>query len=195
MPSVLIPRPETELLVEAAADWCKGLKAPLIVDVGTGSGIIAITLALLLPESKVVGVDVSAEALAVARRNADHHGAEVEFRQGDLLCPLQDLKGKLDAIIANPPYIAEGEWEELPREVQQEPALALLGGVDGLDFYRRLLLEGAAMLLPGGLLALEVGWGQADKVAAMAGDHWRVERTIPDYAGIPRVIMLTRRAG
>jgi release factor glutamine methyltransferase len=194
-PSVLIPRPETELLVEAAADWCKGREGPLIVDVGTGSGIIAITLALLLPGSKVVGVDISEEALAVARRNADYHQVEVEFRRGDLLSPLQDLRGRIDAIVSNPPYIAAGEWEELPREVRQEPAAALLGGADGLDFYRRLLLEGAAMVVSGGLLAVEVGWGQAERVAAMAGDLWRVKEIIPDYAGIPRVIMLTRRAG
>lgn len=194
-PSVLIPRPETELLVEAAADWCKGREGPLIVDVGTGSGIIAITLALLLPGSKVVGVDISEEALAVARRNADYHQVEVEFRRGDLLSPLQDLRGRIDAIVSNPPYIAAGVWEELPREVRQEPAAALLGGADGLDFYRRLLLEGAAMVVSGGLLAVEVGWGQAERVAAMAGDLWRVKEIIPDYAGIPRVIMLTRRAG
>ena len=194
-PSVLIPRPETELLVEAAADWCRGLKGPLLVDVGTGSGIIAVTLALLLPQSRVVGVDISDGALAVARRNADNHQVKVEFRQGDLLSPLQDLKGKIDAIISNPPYISQCQWEGLPREVRQEPSLALLGGADGLDFYRRLLSEGAPMLVPGGLLAVEAGWGQADEIAAMAGENWRVEETISDYGGIPRVILLTRRAG
>ncbi len=194
-PSVLIPRPETELLVEAAADWCRGLKGPLLVDVGTGSGIIAVTLALLLPQSRVVGVDISDGALAAARRNADKHQVKVEFRQGDLLSPLQDLKGKIDAIISNPPYISQCQWEGLPREVRQEPSLALLGGADGLDFYRRLLSEGAPMLVPGGLLAVEAGWGQADGIAAMAGENWRVEETISDYGGIPRVILLTRRAG
>ena len=92
----------------------RAARVPLIVDVGTGSGIIAITLALLLPGSKVVGVDISEEALAVARRNADYHQVEVEFRQGICSSPLQDLRGRIDTIVSNPPYIAAGEWEELP---------------------------------------------------------------------------------
>lgn len=194
-PAVLIPRPETELLVEAALARLDGRPEPLVLDVGTGSGAIIVSLLVKLPAAGGVGVDVSAEALAVARANAARLGAgeRLELKQGDLFAP---AAGQVfDAIVSNPPYIADGDLAGLEAELRYEPRAALAGGADGLNFYRRLVGGGAALLKTGGFLALEVGAGQAPAVAAMAtaASGLAVAEVVKDYAGIDRVVVLERR--
>jgi release factor glutamine methyltransferase len=184
---VLIPRPETELLVEAVMDLCRGHET--MVDVGTGSGIIAISLKLALPASRVLAIDISPAALAVARRNAARHGAHVEFLQGDLLEPIDE---PVEIIISNPPYIPRGDLGGLAPEVGYEPALALDGGADGLDYYKRLLEQARDKIRPGGYLALEIGWGQGEAILELARSPWRRGQIREDYQGIPRVLLLER---
>jgi len=133
---VLIPRPETEGLVEAVLALLAGRSSPTVADIGTGSGAIAIAVAHERPDARVVAVDRSAEALIVARHNASVHGVAVEFLEGDLLAPIA-TKAPFDLIAANPPYIADGDFSSLPAEVRCEPKSALLSGSDGLDAIRR----------------------------------------------------------
>jgi release factor glutamine methyltransferase len=194
-PAVLIPRPDTEILVENALGRLSGLDEPRVLDIGTGSGAIIVSLLAKLPAARGVGVDISAEALAVAKANADRLGAgeRLELKQGDLFAP---VAGRVfDAIVSNPPYIAEGELAGLEAELRYEPRVSLAGGADGLDFYRRLVSGGAALLKAGGFMALEVGAGQAAAVAAMAtsASGLTVAEIAKDYAGIERVVVLERR--
>lgn len=188
-PAVLIPRPETEGLVEVALAWARGRGAMRAVDVGTGSGCIAVTLARHLPEVAVAAVDVSAAPLAVARRNAERHApGRVHLLRGDLLAAL--IPG-FDLITANLPYVAGPEWTALPVGVQSyEPALALDGGPDGLDLIRALLPQAAGRLRPGGLLLLEIGWRQGAAVAGLARQAFPAARVEvrPDFAGHDRVV-------
>ncbi len=202
-PGVLIPRPETERLVEAAIR-CAGLqpeagRRPIIVDLGTGSGCIAVALAQRLPLAVLHATDCSAEALRVARRNAQRHGVagQVTFVEGDWLAPLapRGLAGRVDVIVSNPPYIAERDWETLQPEVRLfEPRIALAGGEDGLTAYRRLVRDAAEYLSAGGWLILEIGQGQAAPVRALieaTGRYQGVEvRT--DQGGIERVLCAQR---
>jgi release factor glutamine methyltransferase len=193
-PAVLIPRPETELLVEAVVTWAHATSAQRLVDVGTGSGVIAITLALELPRAQVTAIDISPDALAVARRNAQRHDVEarIDWRVGDLLAPLDDAAPMtLDAVVANLPYIAQDVRETLMPEVGlHEPSLALFAADGGLALIRRLSVQSRAVLRPGGLLALEVGWDQADQVrAGLSAAGWEAVRAIVDYAGIDRHIL------
>ena len=188
-PAVLIPRHETEHLVEAA------LTPPLargqLLDIGTGSGCIAVALAKALPEAQVWATDLSGEALAVARENAARHGVMVLFGQGDLLAPLPPGLC-FDVIVSNPPYIARTETPSLEPEVKDfEPGMALFDTEDdGLGFYRRLAREATARLVLGGRLLVEVGMGQAEAVAALWRQAGLGDVTIvPDYAGIGRVVM------
>jgi release factor glutamine methyltransferase len=203
-PGVLIPRPETELLVETAVR-CAGTqpaagRRPVIVDLGTGSGCIALSLARRLPLAVLYAADCSAEALRVARRNAERHGAvgQVTFLEGDLLKPLQarGLTGRVDILVSNPPYIAEHEWEALQPEVRLfEPRIALAGGEDGLAVYRRLVREAAGLLNTTGWLIMEVGQGQAESVRTLieaTGRYGTVEIR-PDQAGIDRVVCAQKR--
>ncbi len=169
-PAVLIPRQETELLVDKTLEWAaawaseRALRredaAPLIADVGTGSGAIAVALACNLPKARVCAIDISAAALAVADRNRRRHGVadRVALVQGDLLTA---VKPGLDAIVSNPPYIASGLMAGLPAEVRREPALALDGGQDGLRLTRRLVAQAARRLNGGGLVVVEGGFGEA----------------------------------
>ena len=183
-PDVLIPRPETELLVECALKL--GSRAGIAVDVGTGSGAIAVTLALEGWTGPVLGVDISASALKVAHRNARKLGANTRFAQTDLLSPFADHT--LDAVVSNPPYIAETDRADLQREVvAHEPALALFGGTDGFEVYRRLIPQALHALKPGGLLAMEIGMGQAEALSQMLAG-WDAIQVFPDLAGIPRVL-------
>ncbi len=158
---VLVPRPDTETLVELGLEILKGREgAHRVADIGTGSGAIALAMKKERPGDEVVAVDVSEDALAVARGNATRLGLEVTFFQGDLLAPLAGL-GKLDVVLSNPPYIETADIATLAAEVRCEPALALDGGPDGLEVVRRLAREAVGMLAPRGALALEIGAGQA----------------------------------
>jgi release factor glutamine methyltransferase len=169
---VLVPRPETELLVEAALGLPAGSR---VLDVGTGSGAVALALKQERPDLEVTASDISAEAIAVAAANRDRLGLDVRIEQADLL---DGLGAGWDAILANPPYVAEGDRAQLPRELSHEPDGALFAGPDGLAVIRRLLPAAAAT--EAALLAGEGGEGQADGVAAMA------------VAGIGRVVVATR---
>lgn len=189
-PAVLIPRPETELLVEAAVERMPQSVDGRVLDIGTGSGAILVGILSKLPQWRGVGVDISIAALEVARENAAQclPAGQAEFLQADLF-PVEPFG--YDAIVSNPPYITEAEMQQLPPEVLKEPGLALCGGPDGLDYYRRLLSEGHKHLNPGGFLAVEAGAGQIPDIIGLAGQQgWRPEQTIADYAGIDRVLVL-----
>lgn len=201
-PAVLIPRPETELLVRETEERLArpaGHGAPLVADIGTGSGCIAVALADAAPNAMIHATDLSADALDVARRNVVRHGVaeRVRLLEGDLLAPLAGLglEGRLAAVLSNPPYIASGDLPGLQQEVQQEPRLALDGGPDGLAFYRRLLREATPYLAPGGTLVLEVGQGQAEAVCRMAEElgSYGLHGVRQDEAGIERVVSLQKR--
>jgi release factor glutamine methyltransferase len=166
-PDVLIPRPETEELIEAVLKNVP--EGPLrVADIGTGSGIIAITLALELPEADVTAVDISSEALETARVNAYAHGAEVQFEQGDLCGPLLQAEAPFDVIVSNPPYVPEKDRGSMDTNVKDhEPEGALFAGEDGLDIYRRLAVQLPSVLKNPGVAAFEIGHGQGDAVRAL----------------------------
>ena len=195
-PAVLIPRPETELLAEAVLAALPADEPLAVADVGTGSGALAVTLAAERPMWRVVATDLSEEALAVARHNAARHGVaeRIRFARGDLLEPFltgtrEDVP---DAIVSNPPYVPAGELPKLQREVAEfEPRLALDGGADGLEAYRRLAAQLAALPVLPRLVALETGAGQAEAVAALLGtaSDWAEIRFVRDYAGIDRHVL------
>ena len=185
---VLIPRPETELLVEIVA----ARQPATVVDVGTGSGCIALALAQRLPASEITATDISPDALAVARVNAARYDSKnsTRFLLGDLLSTLPD-SFTADAIVSNPPYIASGELTQLPKEVKDfEPAQALFAGADGLEVIRRLVVDAKRFLSPAGFVALEIGAGQRAAVAelfALAG--YTVAQVEKDLQGHERVIV------
>lgn len=194
-PAVLIPRPETELLVEAVLKYGQeltpqpdgGLK---VVDIGTGSGAIAITLALQSKGWDVFASDISPDALEVAARNAKKLGAQVEFRQGNLLEPFAGMGP--DILVSNPPYIPAEDIEELQPEVRDyEPRTALDGGPDGLNPYRIMMAQLPLLSAPPRLIAFELGMGQAGDVAELLrkAGHWEEIITVPDLAGIDRHVL------
>jgi len=187
---VLVPRPDTETLVEegrARLDEQKG-EGERIADVGTGSGAIALALAKLRPAAALYAVDISPDALAVARANAERLGLAVTFLEGDLAAPLA-AHAPFALIAANLPYIPRAELAGLAPEVRAEPALALDGGPDGLDLVRRLVAGAPALLRSGGALALEIGAGQADATAALLeAAGFQDLRRRRDLAGIDRVV-------
>ncbi len=184
-PDVLIPRPETEHLVEAALEHIGG-EAVRIVDVGTGSGAIAVSLAHARPQSHVTAVDLSPAALEVARRNAQRHRVldRVTFLQSNLLAEVDSAD--FDVVVSNPPYIAEGEVLE-PQVSDYEPHPALYAGPTGLEVYERLIPEARKVLKPGGWLLLEIGFGQQPAVEALLRG-WRSVSVVHDLQGIPRVL-------
>lgn len=203
---VLIPRPETETLVELALSHVAQLSAlrphsgqrpgdalgPVLVDVGTGSGCLAVTLAVHTPRAHIYAIDLSSEALAVARANAERHQVanRISFLNSDLL---QDLSEPTDLIVANPPYIASEEWPTLPQEVREhEPRLALYGGPDGLDIIRRLLSEASTLLQPNGTILIEIGATQGPAALNLAHQTFPTAAVAihPDLAGRDRVLCI-----
>ncbi len=195
--AALIPRPETETLVEAALARLSGAPRPRVADVGTGSGCLAVSLARSLPESLVVATDASPAALRVARINALRNGVgdRVRLVAGDLFDPFGP-SARFDAVVSNPPYVRRDEIETLQPEVRDhEPRLALDGGEDGLSVHRRLAACAGRHLLPGGWLALEVGAGQSGPVAEMlkASEAFEEAACHRDLTGVERVLVARRR--
>jgi len=188
-PDVLIPRPETELLVEHALAWLKGRPMPVVADIGTGSGCIVVSVARQCPEARCYAIDISAAALAVARANAARHGVadRITCLEGDLLAPLPEV---VDVILSNPPYVAETEWASLPISVRHEPRAALLSGVVGLDALRALLQQAPPRLQPGGALFVEIGERQGDAAQALARTAFPTAhiQILPDLAGKARLL-------
>jgi release factor glutamine methyltransferase len=186
---VLVPRPDTETLIEEARARLEGVEAPRIADVGTGSGALAVTLAKLRPDAVVFASDVSAGALEVARGNAERLGVAVTFLEGDLAAPLLP-HAPFRLIVANLPYIPSADLAALPPEVRAEPTLALDGGADGLDLVRRLIGAATALLAAGGALALEIGAGQAAATSALLAAAGFGQLSVrPDLAGVDRVVV------
>jgi release factor glutamine methyltransferase len=194
-PGVLIPRPETEHLVEAVLDLANHIPSGArIVDVGTGSGCIAIALADELPDAYLYATDLSLEALEIARANATRLQVDkdIEFRQTDLLDGLPDEY--FDIVASNPPYVGESEHDKVQLEVRKfEPHMAVFGGAEGLDIYRRLIPQAQRVLKPGRWLAIEIGFSQEERILALL-EGWQDVRSIPDLQGIPRVIV-ARKTG
>jgi release factor glutamine methyltransferase len=192
-PDVLIPRPETELIVEEALEAARQQNRRTIVDVGTGSGCLAVTLALELPEARVIATDISSAALRMARRNAERHrvSERITFVLTNILA---GVEVPLDLIVANPPYMPlEIEPTLQPEVAKYEPRQALYAGEDGLDAYRGLFPGAAARLADEGRLVVEFGFGQEEDIRALAGTAGlTVLRVKPDLQGIPRVAVLGR---
>lgn len=191
---VLIPRPSTETLVEHVLQHARrtpGFTAPLVADVGTGSGAIAVAVAKNLPNCRVIATDLSADALEVARQNAADQGVadRVEFRLGNLLEPLAGLR--FHYLLSNPPYISDVEWEQVAPNVKDyEPHTALRGGADGLDFIRGLIAGAAARLERPGQLVLEIAAAQKQAVLALAEEAGlKHPRVLADHEGLPRVLV------
>lgn len=189
--NVLIPRPETEILTELVGEYLRGLNCDVtFADLGTGSGAIVISILKFVKSARAVAVDISSEALEVAKFNANKFHVEdrIELLQGDLFEPLQ---GKIfNAIVSNPPYIPTSELETLQAEVKKEPRLALDGGQDGLSFYRRIISLAPRFLADGGLLALEIGINQASAVKTlMEASNFVSVEVFKDLAGLERVIV------
>jgi len=197
--AVLIPRPETEVLVQETLRAVDLDNESVLVDMGTGSGCVAITLATILGKARIVAVDRSPEALAVAKDNAERHvvAEKIQWVEGDLLSALRGLgmAGAVDVIASNPPYIAEADWAGLQPEVREfEPRSALFSGPKGTEFHERLLRESKEFLAPGGSLVMEIGQGQYMAVRQMA-EHiggYAPLRVVEDEAGIERVVIATR---
>jgi release factor glutamine methyltransferase len=192
-PAVLIPRPETELLVESVLGRLPHGQPLRMADIGSGSGAIAIALAHALPQAELTALDLSPAALAIARENAATHrlADRIAFVESDLLAAVAKAT-PYDVIVSNPPYIPASDAATLHPQVRDhEPSLALFAGTDGLDAYRRLIPQAFALLKPGGLLALEIGYGQRDALDQLLSDFNAVE-FLPDLQGIPRVALAVR---
>ena len=198
-PDVLIPRPETELLVETALELLRGVDGPLIVDVGTGSGCIALSLAAERPDACVHATDVSAPALDVARDNARRLGLEgrVAFHLGQILEPVNGLEGKIDFVVSNPPYVDASERDGLAPEVRDhEPEIALFPPSDALSVYRRLVPVACVWLRPGGFLAVEIAPTLVDAVTDLfVGAGFEDVRVANDLAGRARLVRGRRPPG
>ena len=196
-PAVLIPRPETELLVEYVAQRIPTERQATIVDVCTGSGCIAVSIARLRPRTRVIATDLSRPSLDVARQNATRHGVcdRITWLEGDLLRPLveQELEGRVDVIVSNPPYIAEADWATLQPEVRLfEPRGALVAGPQGTELHERLLQEAGRYLSPGGALIMEIGAGQARAMRRIVEQipGYRFRRLVYDEAGLERIVIV-----
>ena len=190
-PGVLIPRQDTEILCEAAL--CRLREGARVLDIGTGSGALAVSLKALCPGCDVTAVDVSDAALAIARENARRNGVQVRFLKSDCFGALSGER--FDMIVSNPPYISREEMQQLMPEVRQEPELALFGGEDGLDFYRRIAKEAPAHLKAGGWLLFEIGWKQREAVQALLMAHIGEPFALEDYGHNWRVVGAQRQSG
>lgn len=196
-PAVLVPRPETETLVLEALRLLKPLMAPTVLDLGTGSGCIAVCVAHQKKDARVTATDISPDALDVAKRNAEAHGVadRVTFAQGDLLATVP-AGSTFDLVVSNPPYVTPSELAELAPDVREhEPRLALDGGPDGLAFYRRIASGVGPLLKPGGALLLEIGESQDELVRALLGERPELEvgPTLRDANRTPRVVTAKKR--
>ena len=185
-PGVFVPRPETERLVEVVLDVIGSVHAPLLVDVGTGTGAVGLAIKRHRPDARVLATDLSADAVEVARRNAVRLGLDVEVLCGDVLQPLsKDLAGTVDVLVSNPPYVTEEEYESLPEEVKAEPYGALVGGT---DVHRRLAEAALEWLRPGGWLIVEIGAAQGPMVRDLFRAHLAGVEVLPDLAGRDRIV-------
>ena len=196
-PGVFIPRRETEHLIEEALGIIRSRSEPKILEIGTGSGAIAISLARERADSRLWATDISPKALGIACRNARASSVDHQLALfcGDLFEPMRRMEVELDLVVSNPPYIAAPEWDALEEEVRLwEPELALLGGEDGLRFYPDLLKGALRLLHPKGSLVLEVGANQADRVARMVGEvgGYHAAMVTKDYSGRDRVVVAHR---
>jgi len=187
-PGVFVPRPETEVLVGRALAAISGIAKPDVIDVGTGTGAIALSIADEAPTARVWATDLSTDAVGLARRNAERLELDVTVLEGDLFSPLPlELAGSVDLVVSNPPYVGAEEWDALPPEVRADPGLALLGGT---GIHRRLVEEAPVWLRPGGSLVMEIGDEQGWEVASMLRDGgFREVRVLPDLAGRDRVVV------
>ena len=197
--SVLIPRPETELLLQEVIRRLPRGVHPMVVDVGTGSGCLAVTLARAVPAAKIIATDLSVEALETAKRNARRHGVEMDigWLHGDLLAPLagSGYEDSVTAIMSNPPYIRESDCSGLQPEVgRYEPRMALVAGKRGIEVHERILDQAVPYLAPGGFLAMEIGLGQSEEILKTIDRMAAYERAevMPDEAGIDRVLIVQR---
>jgi release factor glutamine methyltransferase len=192
-PAVLIPRPETEHLVEKALELVRAsaVARPRIVDVGTGSGCIALALASELPQAEIHAVDISELALNVARQNVGllKLADKVQFRESDLLSLFASQPESFDFVVSNPPYVGHKEWEKVQREVREhEPEVAVFAGEDGIEIYRKLIPQAKGVLKPGGWLLMEIGYSMESAVLDLL-QNWSEVGSVPDLQGIPRVIV------
>ena len=190
---VLIPRPETEILVEYVLDRTSTHGPISLVDIGTGSGAIAVSLAFNRPEWYIVATDISIDALAVAETNATRHQTQIEFRSGDMLSTLESVDDKFDWIVSNPPYISSQDYKILPPDVRNfEPKLALASPPDGLQLIRILIESASNYLKPNGRLAIEIGKGQRLDVEDFVHRSKKYQKIdfIPDLSGVARILVV-----
>ena len=195
-PSVMVPTPETELLCEAGLGFLRfrGLSSARILDIGAGSGVVCVTMALEAPTTQVVALDISSSALEVARENAQALGGagRIEFRQSDLFAALEPTE-RFDLILSNPPYISEEEYRELPPEVLADPKVSLTAGEIGMDIIARLMDEAPPFLASEGKLMFEIGYNQGELVRELTerDPHWRSIVILRDLNDIDRVVILS----
>ena len=189
-PGVFIPRPETEALVGEALDELGDVDDPVVVDVGTGTGAVALAIKDERPGAKVFATDLSPEAVELARANATRLSLQVTVVEGDLLDPLpKELRGWVDLVVSNPPYVTDEELQDLPAEVRTEPRLALVGGT---QLYERLADQALRWLRDGGVLAVEIGGSPGADVAKVLEGSYMDVRTLPDLAGRDRIVVARR---
>jgi len=189
-PGVFIPRPETEALVGKALDELGDVDDPVVVDVGTGTGAVALAIKDERPGAEVFATDLSPEAVELARANAARLSLQVTVVGGDLLDPLpEELRGWVDLVVSNPPYVTEEELQDLPAEVRAEPRLALVGGI---QLYERLADQALRWLRDGGVLAVEIGGSPGADVAKVLEGSYMDVRTLPDLAGRDRIVVARR---
>jgi release factor glutamine methyltransferase len=186
-PGVFVPRPETEVLVERALEMIDGVDAPIVADVGTGTGAVALAVKRRRPDAAVHATDISEDAVAVARANASRLALDVQMHRGDLLDALpSELEGRLDLVVSNPPYVTREEFEDLPAEVRAEPYEALVGGT---DVHGRLAKASTTWLRSGGHLVMEIGAAQGDDVRGLLSEAgFRDVEVLPDLAGRDRIV-------